>query len=129
MVLANESILVVDAVTFTDANGWRFTLRPGTLCCGHRTLPSRGTYDMCSECNWEGDGQDDHDSALVRRGPNGGISLKTARQDYLAAGCHPRKHGPKPSAKAWGGPPTPVRRTTVQRDCFACDAWDPAPSR
>lgn len=60
-------------------------------CCGHRTLPSRGSYDLCSECNWEDDGQDDHDSAIVRRGPNGGISLDIARQDYLAAGGHPQE--------------------------------------
>ena len=41
-------------------------------CCGHRTLPSRGSYDLCPECQWEDDGQDDHDSAAVRLGPNGG---------------------------------------------------------
>jgi len=62
-------------------------------CCGHKTLPSRGNYDLCSECNWEDDGQDDHDSAVVRPGPNGAISLDTAREDYRAVGGQPQEHG------------------------------------
>ena len=55
-------------------------------CCGQATLPSRGSYDWCDECGWEDDGQDDHDSHVVRRrGPNG-ISLDEARARYVASG-------------------------------------------
>lgn len=61
-------------------------------CCGHRTLPSRGGYDLCPECDWEDDGQDDHDSALLRGGPNGTTSLDAARAEYRAAGGQPQKH-------------------------------------
>ena len=38
-------------------------------CCGHPTLSERGVYEICPECGWEDDGQDDHDSAVVRGGP------------------------------------------------------------
>ena len=51
-------------------------------CCGHPTLDERGAYDICNECGWEDDGQDDHDSAVVRGGPNGPISLDEARVEY-----------------------------------------------
>ncbi|MFC3990026.1 CPCC family cysteine-rich protein [Actinoplanes siamensis] len=42
-------------------------------CCGHATLSERGSYEICDECGWEDDGQDNHDSAVVRGGPNGGL--------------------------------------------------------
>ena len=61
-------------------------------CCGHRTLPSRGSYDLCPECNWEDDGQDDHDSAVVRYGPNGGLSLDDARARYRVSGGRVQRH-------------------------------------
>lgn len=61
-------------------------------CCGHRTLPSRGNYDLCPECNWEGDGQDDHDSHLIRLGPNGGLSLDAAREVYRRIGGQAQPH-------------------------------------
>lgn len=51
-------------------------------CCGHPTLSERGGYEICCECGWEDDGQDDHDSALVRGGPNGRLSLDDARAWY-----------------------------------------------
>ena len=55
-------------------------------CCGHATLSERGAYGWCRECDWEDDGQDDHDSHIVRRaGPNG-ISLDEARARYVASG-------------------------------------------
>jgi hypothetical protein len=55
-------------------------------CCGHPTLPERGGYDICTECGWEDDGQDEHDRGVVRGGPNGGLSLEAARSAYEAAG-------------------------------------------
>lgn len=72
-------------------------------CCGRLTLPSRGNYDLCSECGWEDDGQDDHDSGLVRFGPNGGLSLDVARAQYKAKGRGLKQHFP-PAA-----PQTPER--------------------
>ncbi|HEY3831886.1 MAG TPA: CPCC family cysteine-rich protein [Acidimicrobiia bacterium] len=63
-------------------------------CCGHRTLAERGGYDICRECRWEDDGQDDHDSGEVRGGPNGRLSLDAAREQYTSRGgvCEP--HAP-----------------------------------
>jgi predicted RNA-binding Zn-ribbon protein involved in translation (DUF1610 family) len=50
--------------------------------CGSRSLRTRGNYDLCPNCDWEDDGQDDHDSHLIRLGPNGGLSLDAAREVY-----------------------------------------------
>ncbi|AGL16157.1 CPCC family cysteine-rich protein [Actinoplanes sp. N902-109] len=55
-------------------------------CCGHATLSERGSYEICDECGWEDDGQDNHDSAFVRGGPNGGLSLDQARVEYVRKG-------------------------------------------
>jgi hypothetical protein len=63
-------------------------------CCGHPTLDERGGYDICRECGWEDDGQDDHDSAVVPGGPNGSTSLDDARRSYLASGREPGIHVP-----------------------------------
>ncbi|PEG35440.1 hypothetical protein CQY20_21905 [Mycolicibacterium agri] len=51
-------------------------------CCGHIELSERGAYEICGECVWEDDGQDDHDSSVVRGGPNGALSLDQARAEY-----------------------------------------------
>jgi len=48
-------------------------------CCGHNALGERGVYEICRTCGWEDDGQDDHDSGIVRGGPNGQLSLDDAR--------------------------------------------------
>ena len=61
-------------------------------CCGHPTLPERGVYDICRECGWEDDGQDDHDCSVVRGGPNGSMSLDAARLRYEAEGGHRGQH-------------------------------------
>jgi hypothetical protein len=63
-------------------------------CCGHLTLSERGGYEICPECGWEDDGQDDHDSDVVRGGPNGRLSLDAARTRYRAEGGDPRPHHP-----------------------------------
>ena len=63
-------------------------------CCGHRTLPTRGNYDLCPNCDWEDDGQDDHDSHLIRLGPNGGLSLDAAREIYRRTRRRPLPHTP-----------------------------------
>lgn len=54
--------------------------------CGHVTLGERGGYEMCGECGWEDDGQDDHDADVVRGGPNGVESLADARAAYVKKG-------------------------------------------
>ena len=51
-------------------------------CCGYRTLTERGGYDICPVCFWEDDGQDDHDAAEVRGGPNYELSLLKARENF-----------------------------------------------
>jgi hypothetical protein len=61
--------------------------RPYTCpCCGHRTLGERGAYEICDECGWEDDGQDDHDTSSIRGGPNGRLSLDMARTAYVKRG-------------------------------------------
>jgi Cysteine-rich CPCC len=66
-------------------------------CCGHTTLSERGAYEICGECGWEDDGQDDHDSAVIRGGPNGPLSLDAARAAYERRGRTRGIHVP-PSA-------------------------------
>jgi hypothetical protein len=51
-------------------------------CCGFRTLAERAGYEICPVCFWEDDGQDDHDAAEVRGGPNYELSLTQARQNF-----------------------------------------------
>ncbi|MGC9494993.1 CPCC family cysteine-rich protein [Streptomyces sp. WG7] len=52
-------------------------------CCFQRTLAARADFEICPECGWEDDGQDDADAHMVRGGPNGSLSLTQARLDYL----------------------------------------------
>jgi len=56
-------------------------------CCGCRTLGERGGFEVCPVCFWEDDGQDDHDAAVVRGGPNGALSLTQARENYVQFGA------------------------------------------
>ncbi|MFI6288676.1 CPCC family cysteine-rich protein [Streptomyces sp. NPDC051018] len=52
-------------------------------CCFQLTLEERANFEICPECGWEDDGQDDADAHIVRGGPNGRLSLAQARLDYL----------------------------------------------
>ena len=56
-------------------------------CCGFITLVERGAYELCRVCYWEDDGQDEHDAAEVRGGPNAGLSLEQARRNFRALGA------------------------------------------
>ncbi|MCX5417150.1 CPCC family cysteine-rich protein [Streptomyces sp. NBC_00059] len=59
-------------------------------CCFQKTLKERADFEICPECGWEDDGQDDSDAHIVRGGPNGRLSLRQARLEYLedaAEGC------------------------------------------
>lgn len=63
-------------------------------CCAHATLHERGGYEICDMCGWEDDGQDDHDSQIVRGGPNGRQSLDDARAEFVADGGVRGEHRP-----------------------------------
>ncbi|MEU9305910.1 CPCC family cysteine-rich protein [Streptomyces sp. NPDC048269] len=52
-------------------------------CCFRWTLQKRADFEICPECGWEDDGQDDADAHFVRGGPNGRLSLTQARLEYL----------------------------------------------
>jgi hypothetical protein len=56
-------------------------------CCGFKTLPERGGYDICQVCFWEDDGQDNHDADDIRGGPNYTLSLTGARRNFAAFGA------------------------------------------
>src|SRR6185436_20419245 len=51
-------------------------------CCHFPTLNERAGFDICFLCNWEDDGQDDHNANLVLGGPNQDYSLAEARQNF-----------------------------------------------
>lgn len=63
-------------------------------CCGHAELGERGGYEICGVCGWEDDGQDDHDSATIRGGPNGRLSLDDARSAFESSGGTRLDHRP-----------------------------------
>lgn len=48
-------------------------------CCGYKTLPDRGAYDLCPVCWWEDEGVEPWEFS----GPNG-QTLVEAQQEYLA---------------------------------------------
>lgn len=56
-------------------------------CCRCKTLDKRGGFDICPVCFWEDDGQDNADADTVRGGPNGALSLTTARENYARFGA------------------------------------------
>jgi hypothetical protein len=54
-------------------------------CCGHRTLPGVGDYDLCPVCYWE---DDPNQSRLPwSQGGANGISLVECQQAYLTHGA------------------------------------------
>src|SRR3569833_480962 len=55
-------------------------------CCGYPTLDERGDWEICYLCNWEDDGQDDHNADRVLGGPNAGYSLTLACVFFLCNG-------------------------------------------
>lgn len=56
-------------------------------CCGNRTLDVRANFEICPVCFWEDDGQDDGRADEVWGGPNRGLSLTVARQNYTDIGA------------------------------------------
>jgi hypothetical protein len=70
----------------------RLNARPRDLplrcpCCGCKTLCERTAFEICEVCYWEDDGQDDSDADEYRGGPNGSLSLREARANYLRFGA------------------------------------------
>ena len=65
--------------------------QPGHLyacpCCGHNILKQRGAFEICDQCYWQDDGQDDADADVVRGGPNGHLSLSMARANFRRYGA------------------------------------------
>lgn len=51
-------------------------------CCNLPTLDARVEWEICHECGWEDDGQDDLNADEVWGGPNGSDSLTDARIRY-----------------------------------------------
>lgn len=52
-------------------------------CCGFQTISQRGHYEICTVCWWEDDGQDNKHSDKIMGGPNHGVSLISARYNFL----------------------------------------------
>ena len=75
---------------FADSSGGPYSCP----YCGRVTLAERGGYEICGECGWEDDGQDDHDAEVVRGGPNGRQSLADARAGYVNEGGTLLPHRP-----------------------------------
>ena len=55
-------------------------------CCVFPTLGGRGFFEICTLCNWEDDGQDEHNASEVLGGPNSDYSLSEARQNFQKYG-------------------------------------------
>jgi hypothetical protein len=53
----------------------------------HKTLSERAAWEICEVCFWEDDGQDEADIDKCRGGPNGSLSLREARTNYLRFGA------------------------------------------
>jgi Cysteine-rich CPCC len=51
-------------------------------CCRLPTLPSRRDFEICWLCDWEDDGQDNHNADKVLGGPNRDYSLTEARLNF-----------------------------------------------
>ena len=51
-------------------------------CCHFPTLTTRGSFEICLLCNWEDDGQDNHNADKVLGGPNQSYSLTEARENF-----------------------------------------------
>ena len=64
-------------------------------------MRGRGQDEICPVCFWHDDGQDEHDADEVRGGPNYGLSLSQARQNFRRIGASservlPHVRQPKP---------------------------------
>ena len=53
-------------------------------CCRLMILETSASFEICPECGWEDDGQDDFNADKVLGGPNGLESLTEARERHAA---------------------------------------------
>lgn len=51
-------------------------------CCNFPTLSERWGFEICILCNWEDDGQDNHNADKILGWPNGNYSLTEARENF-----------------------------------------------
>ncbi len=61
-------------------------------CCRSPEFAEPASFEICSVCGWQDDGQDDREADLVWGGPNGALSLTQARKNYLEFGSYSEKH-------------------------------------
>ena len=80
----NQDVLVDIRASEFECRGPRTVACP---CCRHITLDESGAYDICPVCFWEDDGQGDAEADEVWGGPNGDLSLTTARRNFAAFGA------------------------------------------
>ncbi len=63
-------------------------------CCGYRTLPESGAYEVCPVCLWEDDGFVSTEEPDVWRGGPNGISLVEGQRNFARYGAaHPENAG------------------------------------
>lgn len=55
-------------------------------CCGFPTLSERSSWEICTICWWEDEGQDDPKADEVWGGANGHYSLTDARRNFADHG-------------------------------------------
>ncbi len=62
-------------------------------CCGYATLEQGADFEVCDICFWEDDGQDflEIKSDIQEYGSPNGVSLETARKNYIEFGAAERK--------------------------------------
>jgi len=72
-------------------------------CCGLPTLEARVQWEICDECGWEDDGQDDLNADEVWGGPNGSDSLTVARHRYTQYVTTARATDPRSVANGGDG--------------------------
>jgi hypothetical protein len=113
-------------------------------CCKLPTLETRVEWEICHECGWEDDGQDDLNADEVWGGPNGADSLTDARLRYAQYVATARETDSRSAANGGQGrwleaclsyrrsrglperfaaSPNPVAmpKTTEQADCSTSD--------
>jgi hypothetical protein len=81
-------------VTFVNAMGGPSDGPYRCPCCSFITLSGRGSHEICPVCFWNDDGQDDHDADEVRGGPNRGLSLTEARNNFRRLGASDERRVP-----------------------------------
>lgn len=64
-------------------------------CCGYPLLTGERSFEWCSLCCWEDDGQDDQNADEVLGGPNADLSLTEARKNFELTLCAFRPDDPE----------------------------------